>query len=146
MKILLAADGSDYTEKAVQYLSTHLNLFQGSPELTLLHVHAPLPGGFAESRARAIAGNAVVDEHYREDAQEALAPASKILDGKNIPFRKEFVVGSDVAEEIRAYAEKNNVDLIVLGSHGHGAVMNVVLGSVATKVIEAVKLPVLVIR
>jgi nucleotide-binding universal stress UspA family protein len=146
MKIIVAIDGSACSEKAVRYISTHLNLFQGNPELTLLHVHHPIPGGVAVSRARAIAGDAVVEEHYREEAKAQMAAAEKILTDQNVPFRSEYAISSDIALEIDHQARKGNADLIVMGSHGHGALANVVMGSVATKVLASAHCPVLIIR
>lgn len=146
MKIIVAIDGSPCSEKAVRYLATHLNWFQGSPELTLLHVHHPIPGGVAVSRARAIAGDAVVDEHYREESKAQMVAAEKILTEQNIPFRSEYVINSDIAHEIDHQARKAGADLIAMGSHGHGALANVVMGSVATKVLASAHCPVLIIR
>ncbi|MGV3741913.1 MAG: universal stress protein [Burkholderiaceae bacterium] len=146
MKIIVAVDGSPCSEKAVRYLATHLNLFQGNPEVTLLHVHHPIPGGVAVSRARAIAGDAVVDEHYREEAKAQMVAAEKVLSDQNIPFRSEYVISSDVAHEIDHHARKIGADLIAMGSHGHGALTNVVMGSVATKVLASAHCPVLIIR
>lgn len=146
MKITVAVDGSSCSEKAVRYISTHLNLFQGSPEVTLLHVHHPIPGGVAVSRARAIAGDAVVDEHYREEAKTQMAAAENILSEQNIPFQSEYVVSSDIALEIDGHARKSGADLIVMGSHGHSALGNVVMGSVATKVLASAHCPVLIVR
>lgn len=146
MKIIIAVDGSSYSEKAVRYVASHLNWFQGSPELLLLHVHHPIPGGVAVSRARAIAGDAVVDEHYREESKAQMATAEKILTEENIPFRSEYVINSDVAREIDHQARKLSADLVVIGSHGHGALGNVVMGSVATKVLAAAHCPVMIIR
>jgi nucleotide-binding universal stress UspA family protein len=146
MKIIVAIDGSACSVKAVEYLAKHLNWFQGSPELTLVHVHHPIPGGVAVSRARAIAGDAVVDEHYREESKAQMAAAEKVLTEQNIPFRSEYVVSSDIAREIDHHARKLGADLVVMGSHGHGALTNVVMGSVATKVLAMAHCPVLIIR
>lgn len=146
MKIIVAVDGSSYSEKAVRYVATHLDWFQGNPELVLLHVHHPIPGGVAVNRARAIAGDAVVDEHYREESKAQMAASEKILTEQNIPFRSEYVINSDIAHEIDHQARKLGADLVVMGSHGHSALGNVVMGSVATKVLAAAHCPVLIIR
>ena len=50
------------------------------------------------------------------------------------------------AEEIAAIAEAEKVDLIVMGTHGHPSLGNVILGSVASGVLARSKLPVLLIR
>ncbi len=46
---------------------------------------------------------------------------------------------------LAAYAADNDMDLIVTGSHGHGALASLALGSVATKIIARSKVPVLVV-
>lgn len=141
MKILLAVDGSVYTTKSVRYLATHLEWFKNEPELHLLHVKLPIPAG----RVRAVAGKELIERYYQEETDAALAPAEKILRKLAIPFQRCCKVG-DIAKEIQAYAAKNKIDLIVMGSHGHGALKNLVMGSVATKVLAATKTPVLIVR
>jgi nucleotide-binding universal stress UspA family protein len=146
MKILLAVDGSGYTAKAAEYLATHFEWFHGTPELHVLHVKLPVPPGLALERAQALLGKDEVSRYYREESEAALAPAETILRAHKIPFHAEYRVG-DVAREICAYATEQAVDLIVMGSHGHGALANLVMGSVATKVLAATPhIPVLIVR
>jgi nucleotide-binding universal stress UspA family protein len=141
MKILIAVDGSAYTTKAVEHVVRHLDWFQGKPELHLLHVKLPIPPG----RSRAFLSGDAINSYYREDSEEALAPAEALLKKQEIPCHASWKVG-DIAEEIRAYANKNEIDMIVMGSHGHGALQNLVMGSVATKVLAATTVPVLIVR
>lgn len=141
MKILLAVDGSRYTSKAVKYLISHLDWFQGQPELHLLHVTEPIPMG----RVRALMGKQAVDQYYQEEAESALTPAEKILRKHEIPFQRAYRVG-DIPEEIHAYAKKNKCDLITMGSHGHRALEGLVMGSVATKILAVTNIPVLIVR
>jgi nucleotide-binding universal stress UspA family protein len=141
MKILIAVDGSAYTKKAVEHVVRHLDWFRGKPELHLLHVKLPIPPG----RSRAFLSGDAINSYYREDSEEALAPAEALLKKQEIPCHASWIVG-DIAEEIRAYANKNEIDMIVMGSHGHGALQNLVMGSVATKVLAATTVPVLIVR
>jgi nucleotide-binding universal stress UspA family protein len=141
MKILVAVDGSAYTTKAVQYLASHLSLLQDNLELHLLHVKAPIPPG----RARAVLGTEAVDQYYKEEAEQALAVAETPLKRDGIPFRSSYRVG-DVAEQVQAYVRENKIDMIVMGSHGHGAFKNLVMGSVATKVLASTNVPALLVR
>lgn len=141
MKILIAVDGSAYSTKAVKQVLKHFNWFNGPPELHLLHVKLPLPPG----RARSFLGNDVVNDYYREESEEALAPSEKILRKKEIPFRSTWKVG-DIAQEIQSFVKKNKIDMIVMGSHGHGALTNLLMGSVATKVLASTDVPVMIVR
>lgn len=145
MKILLAVDGSPYTSKAAVFLSTHLKWFREDAELHLLHVKQPIPVGLAVEQARKILGDAAVNDYYTEESRAALAPAEAILHDHRIPFQSHYKVG-EIAPEIQAYAVKHEVDLIVLGSHGHSALAIAVLGSVATKVLAMTTVPALIVR
>lgn len=141
MKILLAVDGSSYSCKAAEYLTSHLNWLQTAPELYLLHVKLPIPMG----RARGGMGQEAIEHYYESEAMEALAPAEQVLRAHNIPFKSTFKVG-DIAEEVLSYVTENGIDLIVMGSHGHGAIANLVTGSITTKVLAITTVPVLIVR
>jgi nucleotide-binding universal stress UspA family protein len=141
MKILLAIDGSSYSTKAVTYIASHLDWFQGNRELHVLHVKAPIPLG----HARAAAGAEAVENYYKEEAAAALAPTEILLQKSGVPYRTTYRIG-DVAEQIEAYAKEHDIDMIVMGSHGHGALKNLVMGSVTTKVLATTHVPVLVVR
>ena len=56
-----------------------------------------------------------------------------------------YVVGQP-ADAITAFVETNKPDLIVMGTHGHTAMVNLVLGSVTTGVLARCKVPVLLIQ
>lgn len=141
MNILLAADGSPCTVKAACFLIEHLNWFQGNPHLHLLHVTHRIPLG----HAKAMVGHAAVEAYYQDLARKALAPVESKLQERNIPFTSTYAVG-EVAEQIQSYASRHDVDLIVMGSHGHGALVSLVLGSEGSKVLASATMPVLVIR
>jgi nucleotide-binding universal stress UspA family protein len=141
MKILCAVDGSAFTKKAVDFLSAKFDWFKDTPELHIVHVHAAIPGG----RARAVAGAANVENYYKEESDAILHPLEEALRQKNIPVKTSYLVG-DAAEQIEHYAKQNGMDMIVMGSHGHGALKNLLMGSVATKVVAQATVPVLLIR
>ncbi len=141
MKILIAADGSNFTIKAVNFVTTHLDWFKGQPELHLLNVKAPIPIG----HVRSVIGKEELEDYYKDEALAALAPAKKLLDDAGVTFMSDYRVG-DVAHEIQAYAKQKQIDMIVMGSHGHGAFRNLVMGSVATKVLSSTTMPVLIVR
>ncbi|GAA4014601.1 universal stress protein [Actimicrobium antarcticum] len=146
MKILFAADGSEYTERAAHFLVSHLAWFRVAPELHLLHVKLPIPQGMALTRAQAVLGDDAIEAYYAEQANEAVATARAILSAADIVFETGWRVG-DIAQEINRYATEHAIEMIVMGSHGHGALRNLVLGSVATKVLASdTGIPVLIVR
>jgi len=139
MKILLAVDGSAYTKKLLAYLATH-ELFTKDNEFVLLTVQPVLP-----PRARAAVGKVVVNQYYRDESERILAPAAKFLLRHGINAKSNLKIGS-AGETIAKFADSGKFDLVVMGSHGHSEFVNLVMGSVATKVMAHCKVPVLLVR
>ena len=140
MKILLAVDGSEYTKKMLAYLTTHDELFSTSNSYTLVTVQAQLP-----PRARAAVGKEVVDAYHRDEAEKILGPVTKFLLRHGIDANTIAKVGH-AGELISKTADSGKYDLVVMGSHGHGTLGNLVMGSVATQVLAHSKVPVLLVR
>lgn len=140
MKILLAVDGSLYTKKMLAYLTTHDELFTPHNDYTVLTVQPELP-----RRARAAVGKETVDKYYADETQRILKPVAKFLLRHGIHATTTWKVGP-VGESIAQFAEAGKFDLVVMGSHGNGTVLNLVLGSVATRVLASCTVPVLLMR
>lgn len=141
MKILLAVDGSKYTKKMLAYLVTHDEVYRpDGNEYVLFTAHPALP-----PRARAALGKAIADNYHQEEAQKVLEPAAKFLARHGIEARTLWKVGS-AGDLIADTAADGKFDLVMLGSHGHRALANLVLGSVATQVLANCKVPVLLVR
>ena len=140
MNILLAVDGSTYTKRMLAYLATHTELFATSNNYTVLTVQPHLP-----PRARAAVGKAVVDQYQLEESEKVLAPVTKFLLRHGIDAKTTWKVGH-AGDTIAKFAESGKFDLLVMGSHGHGTLTNLVMGSVATAVVANSKVPVLLVR
>lgn len=140
MKILLAVDGSSYTKKMLTYLTTHDELFCGQHDYTVLTVQSALP-----PRARAAVGKEVINSYYSEEAEKVMTPVIKFLASRGITAKSTWKVGL-VGETIANFADSNKFDLLIMGSHGHSALGNLVMGSVTTQVLAHGKVPVLLIR
>lgn len=140
MKILLAVDGSEYTKKMLAYLTTHNELFNANNEYVTFTAPSALP-----PRARAAVGKEVVDNYYAEEAEKVLAPVSKFLLRHGLDAKSVWKSGH-ASEQIAKIADTGKFDLIVMGSHGHNALGNLVMGSVATQVLAHCKVPVLLVR
>ena len=140
MKILLAVDGSAYTKKMLAYLATHENVFTTDNDYTVLTVRAALP-----ARAVSVAGRDVVDSYHQEEADRVLAPVSKFLLRHGINGKSIWKTGP-VGVTIAKFANSGKFDLVMMGSHGHGSLVNMVMGSVATQVLSQCSVPVLLVR
>ena len=140
MKILLAVDGSAYTKKMLAYLATHNELFSTNNRYTLLTVQAQIP-----PRARAAVGKEVFADFHRQESEKTLAPVSTFLLRHGIDANSIAKVGH-AGELISKTADSGKFDLVVMGSHGHGTLGNLVMGSVATQVLAHCKVPVLLVR
>jgi nucleotide-binding universal stress UspA family protein len=141
MKILLAADGSPFTQIAARDLVSHLPWFAKPPEVHVVHVRPPIP----YPGAVAAIGPSVVAKYEREESEAALAVAEKELMAAGIACRSSWCIG-DVAAELASYVKRNAIDLVVMGSHGQGALANLALGSVVTKCIATLEVPIMIVR
>jgi nucleotide-binding universal stress UspA family protein len=140
MNVLIPVDGSDVTKRMLAYLTTHDGLLGNKPHVTVLNVQVPL-----SLRAAQAVGAEVLDRYHHEQAEEVLSPVSKFLERHNLDYKAQWKTGMP-AQEILHAADKTKADLIVMGSHGHGAIGSLLLGSVTQKVLASAKVPVLVVR
>lgn len=140
MKILLAVDGSEYTKRMLAYLTTHSELVGTNNDFSAITVQAPLP-----PRARAAVGADVANQYYEEESAKVTAPVVKFLKRHGIEPKVLHKVGAP-AEVIAKTANSGKFDLLIMGSHGHGALGSLVLGSVASKVLAHCTAPVLIVR
>jgi nucleotide-binding universal stress UspA family protein len=141
VKIVLAADGSAYTRAAAKHLAQSLKWYRKAPEIHLLHVRPPIPYPGAAARL----GKSAIERYEREESEAALAVAGKQLRRAGVAFDSWWRTG-EVASEVEAFVKEKDIDLVVVGSHGHGALANLAMGSVATRIIATVDVPVLVVR
>ena len=140
MKMLLAADGSPYTKRMLAYLAAHDEWLARDHDYTVFHGVLALP-----HRAAAYAGLALVRSYYDDDAETVFRPIRAFLKRHGIEATFVHKIG-DPAGNIAKLAAKGKFDLLVMGSHGRGALGNLVLGSTATKVLAQCSTPVLLIR
>ncbi|OQY22829.1 MAG: universal stress protein [Chloroflexi bacterium] len=143
-KMLVAVDGSRHSKRAVEAAVDLAKRYQAS--VTILHVirDMPLPKEIMEMIA---AGE--VTESRMEILQDS---AEIILDNARKKFaeaglsdvQSHHVIG-DPAFQIADYAQKNGIDLIVIGHRGLGT-RGEMLGSMARKLLNMTKVSCLVVR
>jgi len=140
MKILLAVDGSAYTQKMLAYLTSHQEMLGTGHEYTVITVQPLLP-----PRARAALGKEVVEQYYDEESTKILQPVLEFLKGRGVEAQSISKVGP-IADTIIHAAQDGKFDLIAMGTHGHGALGRLVMGSVSSQVLAGCTIPVLLIR
>ena len=140
MKILVAVDGSSFTKRMLAYLVAHDEWLGNAHQYTVLHAVPAVP-----PRAAAVLDKAVLKSYYDDEAEKVLKTVRTFFEKQKV--RAEFVskVGP-AADVISAAANKGKFDLLLMGSHGHSTLGNLVMGSVATKVMSQTDVPVLLVR
>lgn len=141
MNILLAIDGSRISLQAVHGLIRHVQHFRQPPTVHLLYVHAPMPVGLATQAL----SQTSLDNYYREDGEAALQAARQLLHNAQLQHEPHIHVGP-TADVIVSLADELDCELICMGTHGHGALQNAILGSVVTKVLHQTNRPVLLLK
>lgn len=140
MKILIAADGSRYTEHMLAYLAAHAEWFGPKHDYTVFHGVLAVP-----HRAAAFVDRDTVKSFYDDDAESVFKPIRTFFEKQGIAPRYVHQVGHP-AETLAKFADAGRFDLLVMGSHGHGALANLVLGSTATRVLAECSTAVLLVR
>lgn len=140
MRIVLAVDGSPASTRAARHVASLYRKLAEKPEVIVLHVDLPL------LRSVAVAlGPKGVEQYHAENGAYALRGAKPVLARAGIDFTKRLLVG-DPAQTVVKFIKSSKSDHLVMGSHGRGAFKNLVLGSVATKILSQSDVPVTIIR
>ncbi|HTO51246.1 MAG TPA: universal stress protein [Burkholderiales bacterium] len=143
LKILLAVDGSENASRAAQTLIETAGWYKEPLEVELVTVHLPLPqvGGFAGS----VVSHDMVEKYYSEEGGKALAPARKLLDAAGVRYVPHILVG-EIAPSLVSHAQKTGCKMLYMGTRGMSAVSNLMVGSVATKVLHLCTVPVVLVH
>jgi nucleotide-binding universal stress UspA family protein len=97
------------------------------------------------ARAAAVIDKAMLKEHYEAESEKVFKPIRAFFGKQGLDARFVAKVGP-AAENIASLAKQGRFDLVVLGSHGHGTLGNLVLGSVATRLLASCQTPALLVR
>ena len=141
--IMVATDGSEIARKAVDSAINIAKL--NKAKLYAVHVIAPGETKVTQHDPRDAEWEKHMKEHLVAQGKEAtcyVETASKIVNVAVEPV----VLEGNPADEIVTFAEKNDIELIVIGTLGKTGVQRFLLGSVAENVVRHSKVPVLVVR
>ena len=161
-KILYATDLSETAVHSFSYAVSLANMYGAG--MTILHVLAEFPGEeFITNMINSDTWQEIKRRHYSEardqligkkrdhvaikEVLQAFSEEAK-ADGEDQAFVTDEILikNGAPAEIIVETAKERNCDLIVMGTHGHGGIADVLIGSTAKRVVRQSTIPVLVIR
>ena len=130
--VLLPIDGSDCSEKSVEWAAKTFS--RDDARFHLLYV------------VEMNEGVRIQVDSYVDAANKALAKAADYLKNQGATVAQTGHTFGHPADEICKYADKEDLDLVVLGSHGRTGLKKLVLGSVSENVLEHCKRPVVIYK
>jgi nucleotide-binding universal stress UspA family protein len=139
-KILLPVDGSEGSLHAARHVANIASLIKAL-EVHLVNVQPPGDDWMVRRMIHA-EELATMEKGW---AEMAISPARDILRAANIPCIEHFMQG-EVAQSIARLAQELGCDQIVMGTRGLSALSELLLGSVATKVLHLVNIPVTLVK
>jgi nucleotide-binding universal stress UspA family protein len=137
--ILIATDGSEHTKRAVDY---GIDLAK-SMEAKVYAIYVIDTAAFAS-----IPMDAAWESMYgllKQEGDEATKYVSEKAELEGLSVERATIEGHP-GEEIIKYADKNSINLIVMGTLGKSGLDRFLLGSIAEKVVRTSKIPVLIVR
>jgi nucleotide-binding universal stress UspA family protein len=137
MNILVPVDGSQNSLRALKHAAERYRA-SSHVQLLLLNVQPALPASRHVPKS-------MIKEHQQRMSEEALAPARALAERLGVMFDCYLRVG-DPAELIASFAQRTQCKEIVMGTRGLGRVRGLLLGSVASKLIQLSAVPVTLVK
>jgi nucleotide-binding universal stress UspA family protein len=141
-RILVATDFSEPADAALAYGRAFARTFGAT--LYLLHVVDDMYVRFGGDAYAAVLPE--LQEDVEREARQRLARITAEDALRSLTVEAVVITSGATAHAIVDYAEKENVQLIVVGTHGRGGVAHLLMGSVAERVVRTAHCPVLSVR
>lgn len=142
MRYLVATDGSEESDRAVEYATTHAVALDAA--LEIVHV-VPSPADPEREGTADDTHDAVDEAEATLERARSLAVDAAAERGADIPIRTEFRIGRPT-NAIVDYADESGADAIYLGHHVRPKQREAVVGSVAKSILDKAIVPVTIVR
>ncbi len=145
-KILVPTDGSKVARKAARYAVDLAKQLKASIIILSVMDKSSLMGQTIQASDTARHVIEPIEDYLREAAESCVGEIKNLCDKEGVKSKTVITAGHPVEEVVRK-AEREKVNLIIMGSHGRSALAAMVLGSVAYGVIHKdTKIPVLFVK
>lgn len=140
-KVLVPIDGSETAIRAVRYA---IDLAKKHPPIEI-HLLTVYPEPIVYGEIQVYLSREQIEKVHQQHSMELMQPVIDLAKVAGVTYESEVLIG-DAAPTIVKRADELKCDAIIMGTRGMGAIANLALGSVATKVIHLTKLPVTLIK
>jgi nucleotide-binding universal stress UspA family protein len=138
-RILVPTDGSEGVERAISH-AIDLAATHGASVHAVYVVNTASYGTLPMETSWE-----GISDMLRDEGEAAVDRVRDIASGAGVDVEGSLIDGTPSKEIVR-YAERNDCDLIVMGTHGRGGIDRLLLGSVAERVVRSSDVPVLTVR
>lgn len=139
VKVLVAVDGSEYTKRIIDFLTSNLDIMHQPAEFTVLHAVQKM-----SQHAVAVLDRSMVKRYYQEEANRIFRPIRRRFKTFGMEANFVYKVGN-AAEVISGEAESGKFDILIMGAQGAHPLKRLVMGSVVSRVMAECKVPVLLV-
>jgi nucleotide-binding universal stress UspA family protein len=142
-KIVVPIDGSGWSERAIPHALANASGVEGA-EIILLHIFRPPAHEYTDQIV--LAGQEDQINSMRDNIKQYLMGLRNKLRSEKVNVRVQVIEGVAVAHLIIDYVNEEGVDLVVMSTHGRTGLARFLFGSVANKILQGIKVPVLLVR
>jgi nucleotide-binding universal stress UspA family protein len=139
--LLIPVDGSEYSDRAVDYAIGRVKASKDPVRLHLLNVQMPI----VTVNVKLFVSKESLESYYREEGEKALASATDRLQQQQLEATPHISVG-DAGKIICDFATDKAATEIIMGTHGRGVLAGALIGSVAQKVVHLARVPVVLVK
>jgi nucleotide-binding universal stress UspA family protein len=138
-KIVVPVDGSEPSVRALKYAIDRVRAVPGS-SISVVNVQAGIPASVSD-----FVGKDAVEGFHREQADGELNAAKAALADARVKHEIVYLVGSP-AEAIDQFVRDSGASEVVMGRRGLGTIAGILMGSIATRVLHLVDVPVTLVK
>ncbi|HLR82771.1 MAG TPA: universal stress protein [Paenalcaligenes sp.] len=138
--ILVLIDGSEPSLRAIKQAFKYAQLVD---EATVHIVNVQI--AIAPRRAARFFSQEVLDEYYSEEGRLVMEKAKDLIAEAPVKVKKSVVVG-ELEESVQNYIQDHDCTHAIMGTRGLGTVPGLFLGSVTTKIIQAIDIPLTLVK